>query len=123
MSKKKNGKITMGDLVSSGQALNDLLAKPLKPLVAFRLSQVVREIQPKLEDFDKSRKPVFDKWGEEKDGQIIVNQDKIEAFAEEYNPLLAEEVKMDLPEVTIADLGDAEISAKDLLSLGWLIKE
>ena len=123
MKKKKNGEILLGDLVGSGQPLNDLLRKPLKPLVAFRLSQVARVVGEKLEDFDKARQPVFEKFGKEVDGQIVVGKDKIEKFAEEYNPILAEPVDIDLPEITIADLGDAEISAADLMALGWLIKE
>lgn len=130
MSKKeeKNGKLTLGEVIYSGEPLTSLLDQSVTGAVPFRLSQVARELYPILEDYNKAKMALYGKYGEEIDGNVSVSKEKIgdekwEEFAKEMNAILAEKLDIKIPDITVDDLEPYEKSGNDLLNLAWLIKE
>jgi len=125
---KENGKLTLGEVIYSGEPLTELLEQKVTGVVPFRLARVARELSPILEDYDKAKTSLYGKYGEEIDGKVSVSResigdDKWKEFIEEMNAILSEEIKMEIPSITEEELGIFEINGNDVLALGWLIKE
>ena len=117
---KLDGKITVGVLVNSMDALNHLMPqRTIKAVASFRLNLLGDEIQKHLEAYNKAQRPIFEKYA--KDDSVPVN--KMDKYIKELQPVLDEEITLSIPDIRIKDLANAEISAIQLQQLNWLIDE
>ena len=116
---KLDGKITVGVLVNSMPSLNLLMVQPVKAVAGYRLNLLSDDIKKHLEAYNKAQKPIFDKYA--KDDTIPVN--KMDKYMKELQPVLDEKITLNIPDIRIKDLANAEISAAQLRQLKWLIDE
>ena len=117
---KKNGKINLGVLVNSMPALNHLMTQPVKAKAGYRLNVLASEISKHLEAYNKVRLPVFEKYAK---GAKEMPTSRMDKYFKELEPVLEEEIELNIPNIHIEDLGSAEISAIQLQNLEWLIEE
>ena len=97
----------------------------MKAKDSFKLARIIWQISPILEDFGKARDSLIQKYGTENGDEYTVKEGtkEFEKYAEELTSLLEEDVKVDYKKLNISQIGKAEISARDLASLRWLINE
>lgn len=122
---KKNGQLKLRDIVFSEEPLGALVTEKMKAKDSFKLARIIWQISPILEDFGKARDSLIQKYGTENGDEYTVKEGtkEFEKYAEELTSLLEEDVKVDYKKLNISQIGKAEISARDLASLRWLINE
>ena len=118
-------KVKLAFLVQN-EALGKLVEAPMPFATSYRVSKVVSSVQAELDTFEKTRQSMLEKYGtktEEGNYEIKPESKNWEKFVKEYEELINEEVKIDAKKIKASSLSKVEMSAKDLLSLDWLIEE
>lgn len=106
----------MGALAALGRVQRERLAAP----VAFRLARVVRAMQAEARAFQETRKALVARYA---DGEGQVPAECREELGGELEALLAEEIELDLPRITEAELASIEMTVEEALALAWMIGE
>ena len=128
-------KIKLGNLVNAKEALNiiSLIKFPASKL--FDAAKFLELANKEIQDFEKVRTEKVKQYGVERindDGETIteVPKDKVEEFIAEINELAVKEIEFStFPAIyksefiTHLEKDGIEISAKDLLSINWLLED
>lgn len=124
--------MVLGELVTAEQALAKLLDTPLRASVAFRVGKLSKEVAIHMETFQKVRQELLEKYGTEvendnaEEGQISYEfkNGTQEKFNKEIMELLDEEVeKFKVKKLKLKDIEDAGLTARELMSVEWLISD
>ena len=124
--------MVLGELVTADQALGKLLDTSLRASIAFRLGKLSKEVAIHLETFQKVRGELLEKYGTKveddnaEEGQISYEfkNGTQEKFNKEIMELLEEEVeKFKVKKFKLKDIEDAGLTARELMSLEWLISD
>ena len=122
--------MVLGEIVAGIEAINKLLDAPLKARTAFRLGRLSKELSPHFETYEKVRQELLEKFGEkvdsdEEDGQIQYNfaNGTAEKFQTELISMLEEKVDVKVRKIKLSELNGANLTARDMMALEWLIAE
>lgn len=112
-------KLKVGDWFTVGMNLSPLLTKDLPVKVAFRLGRLVKNLNPLVQDVEKSRMDLVKKHGKPDDNgeTMSVPKENIEAFKKEWEEICAVEEEIIFQPLRVEDLGNIDVSAQLLLSL------
>ena len=134
--KKDNNKLTtinmqLKYIVEGAEALGKLMVIKMPVVLSFKLSLFIKKINPEVEEYGKKRnellakyaKPELDKDKKETGQMKFKDKKAVESFNKDINELLETEVKVEIPEIKIAEFGDVKIEPKSLMSLDFLIKQ
>tara|TARA_R100001244_G_scaffold25113_2_gene25464 strand:+ start:116464 stop:116835 length:372 start_codon:yes stop_codon:yes gene_type:complete len=122
-------KVTNRQLVGSAEAFKNLIGLKMPIKASFKLAKIVRIVEEELTDYKTALKSLQLKHaikGEDDEPVIIENQyvfEDVAKFNAEYAELLGFEVSLDIEQISLEDLGDAEIEPAHLVSLLWLLKD
>ena len=99
-------------------ALNTML--DVKGIAGFKIARNMRMIQDELKEYVQFKDQLFRKYGEEKDGQLVVDKDNpnIAEFLHELEKLNQQEVHFDFRKITEEELAESGLTAKQI-SLIW----
>lgn len=99
-------------------ALKGLLSENINLIIKYRLTKLAESLTADKKTLESLREELVKKYGEEKDGGILVvpfldeaktiQNPKWALFANEYNALLAEKKEIEFPSVTLDDLKDVK---------------
>jgi hypothetical protein len=116
--------LKLGQLKNSEQALVALSNCTLPIALAYRISKVLKVIASELTDLEEARQKLVQKYGVEQDGNVVVTNDNIDAFVEEFNPLLSEDVELPFEPFSIESLPESvSLTPIQLSQLSFFIKE
>lgn len=124
--------MVLGELVTAEQALGKLLDSPLRASVAFRVGKLSKEVAIHMETFQKVRQELLEKYGTEveddnaQEGQVSYEfkNGTQEKFNKEIMELLEEEIeKFKVKKFKLKDIEDAGLTARELMSIEWLISD
>jgi hypothetical protein len=116
--------LKLGQLKNSEQALVALSNCTLPIALAYRISKVLKVIASELTDLEETRQKLVQKYGVEQDGNVVVTNDNIDAFVEEFNPLLSEDVELPFEPFSIESLPESvSLTPIQLSQLSFFIKE
>jgi len=118
-------------LVEGAQSLGKIMQIKLPIVLSYKLSLFTKAINPAVEEFGKKRNELLAEYAEkvlDKDkkdtGQMKFKGEKeVKAFNKLVNELLDQEIKIDVPEIKIAEFGSIELEPSALMNLDWLIKK
>lgn len=121
----------LGTIVNSQQALKNLLEVKLPVKISYKISKVISQITPDLQVFEDQKLALVKKLGlpTENQGEWQVLPKNMEEFRKDLQEILDMEVTLGfttekpLEKIPLADLGEVNISAQDLLNLNWLIED
>ena len=118
------------------------MAQPIRPTVAFAVGKVVRLVEPELKSYDEARVKLLKEYGRVSESDPMRYEfetpEKAQAFADELNALLEQEIELTFKPILLSQLDDkdslcphcgkpfrkgAEISGQDMFLLDWLIVE
>ena len=114
--------------------LKGLLAENINLVIKYRLTTLAESLAADKKTVDDMRNELVKKYGEE-DGKGGISVEthldkaktqinpKFEAFANEYNALLAEEKEIDFPTITLEDIKDVKGEAFYGVFLSLITKE
>jgi hypothetical protein len=93
--------------------------------LAYKMARFVAEVNKPLEVFNEQRKALFEKYGKEEEGQLIVPEAKVAEFNTEINSVLEleEEVKVLSEKINISEFGDLKLKPSFMLAFKDYIEE
>ena len=122
--------MVLGEIVAGIEAINKLLDAPLKARTAFRLGKLSKELSPHFETYEKVRQELLEKFGEkvesdDENGQVQYSfaNGTAEKFQTELMAMLEEKVDVKVRKIKINELNGANLTARDMMALEWLISE
>jgi hypothetical protein len=116
--------LKLGQLKNSEQALVALSNCTLPIALAYRISKVLKVIVSELSDLEEARQKLVQKYGVEQEGNVVVTNENIDAFVEEFNPLLSEEVEIPFEPFSVESLPETvSLTPMQLSQLSFFIKE
>lgn len=91
-----------------------------KGVVGYKIARNLRMINEELRDYYEQKQKLFEKYGTEKDGQMVIERDtdEFKKFMEEFSPVMDQEVNFDFRKITEEELIDSGLSAKQM-ALIW----
>ena len=122
--------MVLGEIVAGIEAINKLLDAPLKARTAFRLGKLSKELSPHFETYEKVRQELLEKFGEkvesdDENGQVQYSfaNGTAEKFQTELIAMLEEKVDVKVRKIKVAELNGANLTARDMMALEWLIAD
>ena len=122
--------MVLGEIVAGIEAINKLLDAPLKARTAFRLGKLSKELSPHFETYEKVRQELLEKFGEkvesdDENGQVQYSfaNGTAEKFQTELIAMLEEKVDVKVWKIKVTELNGANLTARDMMALEWLIAE
>ena len=122
--------MVLGEIVAGIEAINKLLDAPLKARTAFRLGKLSKELSPHFETYEKVRQELLEKFGEkvesdDENGQVHYSfaNGTAEKFQTELMAMLEEKVDVKVRKIKVTELNGANLTARDMMALEWLIAD
>jgi hypothetical protein len=116
--------LTIAQIKNAEPVLGKMINTSLPVKVSFRIGKLVAALSKDIEQFEKYRVDLFEKYGEpsEEDPQArVIKPEHQQMFFEEINGLLQEVVELPDAKFTLEDLGDLKLTPAEMLSLSpWL---
>lgn len=99
-------------------ALNSLMDE--KGVVGLKIARNKRMIDDELREYYEFKQELFKKYGEERDGQLMISKDSenIDQFLTELKPLDEQEVDFDFRKITEDELAGSNLTARQM-ALIW----
>lgn len=108
--------ITIAQIKNAEPVLSKLMTQTLPIKTSFRITKIIESVAKDLENFEKHRVQLFDKYGElQPDGSKTILTENIEAFTQDLTALLQETVEIPEIKFRLEDLGDIQITPGDLM--------
>lgn len=117
---------TLRELKNSEGALQRLAAAKFPARIAWRIGRITDKALPLIEKYNAQHEATVKANGAQVEGNPNLWQvlpEKALAVTNELNELLDEVITIDRALLTLADLGDYEITPTDCAALSWLIIE
>ena len=111
-------KVTINEILNVIPILQELINKPFKGNITFKIARLIRELEKENFLFEESRLKLANKYGMKNqkgelnisEGVIKLQEDKIEECNEELTNLLLTEVEINAEPLPIEVFNDIEIS-------------
>ena len=104
-------------------ALNTMMEE--KGTIALKLMRNKRMIDEELKEYYALEESLFRKYGEEKDGQLVIAKDSenYPLFLKEIEPLNNEEVSFEFRKITEEDLAYSNLTANQMAVIWeWMVE-
>lgn len=98
----------------------------VKGIAGFKIARNMRMIQEELKEYIQYKTELFKKYGEEKDGQLIVDKSSplFEEFSQKLNDLNKQEVSFDFRKITEDELAESGLTAGQMAMIWeWMVDE
>ena len=120
----KVGQILDLSLSNLNEGLITLANQPLRASVSFRLKGVFRQISEHFKSFNEARVELCEKLGtlNEKGTAYNLGENQ-EEFDKQLSELLVQDIEIQSKQISLFDLGDAQLSVTQIEQIGWLISE
>lgn len=115
-------KATLGQIYNNWAAIGKLSSIDLPAKQAYGLARFLKEASSHYEEVEQLRTTIVTRYGTADDaGNITVRTEKMPEFLAEFGELLATEVDVYDPALTVEHLSEAKLSALTFFGLTWLI--
>jgi hypothetical protein len=114
--------IELRELVSSKQALDELLAINMKAKLAYRVGRNARKVQQALKPFEDAQNELYKRYGDmQPNGSYMVRPEEIEKFYDEREELLDETVDVDIRPFSFAEFDDNKEIRPRMIAGVWYL--
>ena len=104
--------------------LNNLSTINAKGSVGFKIAYNIRKLNEELKEYLEAKTELFRKYGEEKDGNLVINTmgANYRSYSLDIAPLEDEKCDVKLKHFTEAELENSDLSTRDYLVLMELME-
>lgn len=105
-------------------ALNSLMEE--KGIVGLKLARNKRMIDDELKEYYEFKQELFKKYGEEKDGNLVIAKDSenYPLFMKEIEPLENQEVNFDFRKISEDELAGSTLTARQMNAIWeWMVDD
>ena len=113
-------KFALGEIRMMKDPMVRLLDRELPMKVAWKLNKLVKKFDRELAEIEEFRVNLVRKLGvpeEGKEESLVVPDDQMQNFVDEFNELLNQEVEFEYEQISIEEFGDLQMNAKDMMFL------
>lgn len=116
-------KVKISEIYSSVPVLNMILQMQLPAKVSMKIVSLVTELNKHLQEAEEFRVSLVEKHGKKnKEGNVVVPENKKSEFIEQFNDFLEKDVQIFSDLIQISDFGDDfKIAPGQLSSIQYLI--
>lgn len=123
--------ITVNDLLKTVPVLRELINKPFKGSIAFKLARLIREFDKENTLFEEARVNLAQKYCERDEngepviletGAIKLQEDKINECNEEISNLLSTQLEIVAEKIPISAFDDIELTPSQIMVIEDLIE-
>lgn len=102
--------------------LNSMLKT--KGMVGFKLARNLRMIDEELKEYYSKREELFFKYGEEINGQMVINRDSenYPLFMKEIQPYDEQEIQLEFRKITESELAESDLTAEQMLLIWEMVE-
>ncbi|OUQ31124.1 hypothetical protein [Massilimicrobiota sp. An134] len=115
-------KLKNGTILHSVDALNKLASSDLPIKVVYNLKKNIEILNDKLKFINERRNELIRKYGHD-DRITQDDQEAMQSFINDFNEILEIEEEVDIKTFTLEELDGSKISATDLSTIIFMIKE
>lgn len=115
-------KTTIKQVIDSSNALNTLMASKQPVKTAWRISRILRLLEPELKAYEEARMNLINQYAEIDGDKFNVKAENVPAFNAGLESLLTEEIDLAVEPIGISSL-EGSISAQDISVLEWVLIE
>ncbi|MGN1479854.1 MAG: hypothetical protein ACI4XH_08810 [Acutalibacteraceae bacterium] len=101
------------NLIMAKDALQKLAEQPLPVKQSYRLSKILKAVEPELEVFESERIKICEKFGKMNKSKTSYDITDRENFEKEYEELVSQPVELDFKPINLFDCDDIKITAHD----------
>lgn len=118
-------KITNFEIKILEEPLKSIAEEKLPALTTFKIVKIIKILGEELKNIEQTRLLIVKKYSNkpDKEGNFEVKPENIKDFQKEYKEILDQETEIEIDLLSINDLKDIKIKAKDLLLLDKLIRD
>jgi putative IMPACT (imprinted ancient) family translation regulator len=114
-------KVKLVEVYNSVSVMNKILDAELPASVAFKLTKLLKSLNDEIED---QRVKLVSKQGQkDENGSVSVSEANKEEFMKEFGELLSTEIEIQWEPVSVEKFDGLNLSANDLLKVGFLFSE
>lgn len=115
--------VTVNSIFSARPAFQQLVKQSFPVKVAYTLGKIIRKVDQELQDFEKQRIALVEKYSGEpdSDGNKTVSAEKIPLFAKEVEELLGLEVDLDVPMIPLSWLDGTQLTPEQMILIDFAI--
>lgn len=118
--------LTVADIAGAKESLDNVMAKELPVVTAWKLAKASKPINDEFDAYDKIRVETVRKYGKESEtvaGAFEVPPGKVEAFQNELQKVLEQKVVITVPLISLEQLDGREFRPRDLALIWFLFEE
>lgn len=124
-------KTTINEILNATPVLRELAVKPFKGAMTFKIARLIRELDKETALFEESRSKLAEKYGVRNEdgeldisaeGNIKLQEDKINECNEELSNLLLTEVEINADALPVNAFDDIEIFPVQAIALDAFIE-
>jgi mannose/fructose/N-acetylgalactosamine-specific phosphotransferase system component IIB len=120
--------VKLGNILNAKEGLNVIASAKFRASKLFEVTKFVQNAAKEIDDFEKVRLEKIKEYGIEKENDkgenvIEVTSENHKEFVEDLNELINKEIEIDLPKISRDELGDVEMSPKELMSISWIFED
>lgn len=124
--------VKLREILESQEAMRHLSEKSLRGRTAYQLGRLMKKLEGELSTYNEVRQKLIEKYAKRKDdGSFEVNErneyqftpENMQAYIEEINKLIEEEVQIEASPINLDDLGDIEFTPAEMSMLDPFIQE
>lgn len=118
-------KLTVEDVVMMQENMNFILDLQLPAKTSYKVGSFVNAIKIKYTEFDVKRQELVRKYGQldPDKAEIKVSVENMEKFSVELRGILSQETEIDIDLISLEDVGDMKVSAKNMAIFAKVFKE
>ena len=116
-------KLKVGQMMAAHEAFGRLTKEKLPPKGAYWVARLVKKLEPEFVAAEGRRVELIKEFGETKDGQVSVPQERFQDFLAKWAPVLEEEIELECPRLKLEHLGDSPLLGSDMLAIEPFIEE
>lgn len=122
--------LTNKEILNIANGINSLVSKSLPIYASYALSKNIDILNKEIEDYNKAKNKLLDKYGKKDDsgklvkskrGEIVLG--KPEEFNNEVNELLNIENSLEVYVIKLENLGDNDFTPQEIISLKFMIED
>lgn len=113
--------------ISQADNIATLLSTMLqvKGIVGYKIARNLRMINDELKEYNEIKQNLFEKYGEERNGQLVIDKssENYSLFMNEIKPYEEQEVNFDFKTITEEELQNGDLTAQQVLILSEYFAE
>jgi hypothetical protein len=117
-------KVKLVEVYNSVSVMNKILDAELPASVAFKLTKLLKSLNDEIKSIEDQRVKLVSKHGQkDENGSVSVSESNKEEFIKEFSELLSTEIEIEWEPVSVEKFDGLNLSANDLLKVGFLFSE